>query len=289
MTALVGGAESADGFAGLSDQVRLDLEPGVPHGALSLLARLEGDPAVRAYGALERRDGVWTLETVVDPLHREDPADLHAALVDRALGEVARSGGGTFHVWLRDGSARQLASVVARGMHPIRDLLQLRVALPVVSGRHDEAPPPVRPFRPGHDEEAWLEVNRRAFAGHPEQGSWTAEDLERRELEPWFDPEGFLLHEVDGRIAGFCWTKVHREPSAGGIGEIYVIGVDPDFQGRGLGRALTLVGLDHMAERGIPVGMLYVEAANVAALALYRSLGFAEHHSETEYEGELGR
>ena len=129
----------------------------------------------------------------------------------------------------------------------------------------------------GHDEDEWLAVNNRAFAGHPEQGGWTLDTLLQREHAEWFDPKGFLLAFDDGGLAGFCWTKVHpadppKEPVA--LGEIYVIGADPGRQGIGLGRALTVGGLASLAERGITVGMLYVDGANEAAVGLYRALGF---------------
>jgi mycothiol synthase len=105
--------------------------------------------------------------------------------------------------------------------------------------------------------------------------------------EPWFDPEGFRLYERDGRLAAFCWTKVH--PPASGepeLGEIFVIGVDPDFQGLGLGWALTEAGLAWLAAQGLATGMLYVDATNTTARALYDRLGFVLHHVDRLYEPE---
>ena len=158
------------------------------------------------------------------------------------------------------------------------ELYQMRRPLPL-----DETTDlPVRAFVPGRDEEAWLEVNNRAFAWHPEQGGWDLATIEAREKEPWFDPQGLLLLEMDGRLVGSCWTKVHASADPP-MGEIYVIGVDPDFHGRGLGRALTRAGLDWLAGRGLTVGMLYVDADNVAAVTMYRSMGFVEHHVDRAY------
>jgi mycothiol synthase len=160
------------------------------------------------------------------------------------------------------------------GLVLVREVLQLRCSLPAA----DPEPIDLRPFRPLVDDDAFLEVNNRAFSWHPDQSGWTADHLRAREAEPWFDADGFLLHERDGRLAGFCWTKVH--PATDGdpaLGEIYVIAVDPAFHGLGLGRALTLAGLRHLAESGLGHGMLHVEADNVGALHLYEDLGFTRH------------
>ncbi len=169
----------------------------------------------------------------------------------------------------------------ADGLTQRRDVLQLRVPLPVDTA--DAAP--TRAFVPGSaDEDAWIAVNNRAFAGHPDQSGMTRSRLHVTLAEDWFDPEGFRLHEIDGRLAAFCWTK--RHPAAAGepaLGEIFVIGVDPDFQGRGLGRSLTLSGLEWLSAAGETTGMLYVDATNAPARALYDALGFQLHHIDRLY------
>jgi mycothiol synthase len=154
----------------------------------------------------------------------------------------------------------------------------------------------LRTFVPGQDEDDWTTLNARAFAGHPEQGKWTRTDLEQREAEPWFDPDGFFLAVRDGRPAGFHWTKIHEraaaEPGAGEpaetradgpVGEVYVLGVDPTEQGTGLGKALTLAGLRYLLERKMPAVMLYADEDNAAAIRLYASLGFAHVATDVMY------
>jgi len=177
------------------------------------------------------------------------------------------------------------------GFERVRLLHQMRRGLPLPDDVRDAGPSiRVRGWRET-DAEQFLEVNNRAFAWHPEQGGWDRDRLATETSHDWFDPEGFLVHEGDdGRIDGFCWTKVH--PTLGAddpegprpaAGEIYVIAADPSSHGRGLGRALTVAGLDHLAARGLDLGMLYVEADNEAAVGLYRLLGFEVHHSDAGY------
>ena len=166
--------------------------------------------------------------------------------------------------WTRD-SDGSLENVV-------RTLQLLHLDLPV-----SEVPVPdgatLRTFVPGFDEGGWLAQNNAAFADHPEQGAWLLDDLEERIREPWFDPSGFLLLEIDERIAASCWTKVH-ELHPDRFGEIYVISVDPQFQGRGLGRVMLSQGLVSLRRRGVQRAILFVDADNESAQRLYRSFGF---------------
>ena len=160
----------------------------------------------------------------------------------------------------------------ALGGTVVRTLQLLRVILPVAN--HVTASPgELRSFDPERDAAAWLTQNNAAFADHPEQGAWTERQLDERLREPWFDPSGFFLLEIDGRLAASCWTKVH-ELHPDRFGEIYVVAVHPDFRGRGLGRTMVMHGLDALRRKGVSSATLFVDESNEPARALYESLGF---------------
>jgi mycothiol synthase len=214
------------------------------------------------------------------PVQEIEGADLSASDLRDAV-QRAVAAGNTVRWWVHGVGPEHEAVAAEAGLVPARSLFQMRCRLPL-----DETTDVVtRPFRPGVDDAAWLDVNNRAFAWHPEQGGWTPEVLAGRMAEPWFDPAGFLLHEEGGRLVGFCWTKVHPATDVDpALGEIYVIAVDPDVVGRGLGRAMTLAGLQHLSAAGLTVGMLYVESDNVPAVGLYESLGFHVHQTDTAFD-----
>ncbi len=204
---------------------------------------------------------------------------------------IARSPDGRLRLWAHGEQAGAAELATSMGFTHARVLWQMRRSL------HAPLPRPilpagitVRPFRPGIDDDAWLNLNARAFANLPDQGRWTHADLDRREREPWFSPAGFLVAWQDAvdddgtpatqRMVGFHWTKVHGRTSPDHahhhhpIGEVYVVGVDPTMRGTGLGRALTLAGLHHLRALDLPQAMLYVDASNTRAISLYESLGF---------------
>ena len=184
--------------------------------------------------------------------------------------------GASAQLWIRDVAEGDDAAARSCGFEPYRDLWQLRCRLPA-----EPSGLPTRAFRID-DTDEFVAVNNRAFHWHPEQGGLTADDVRDRMAEPWFDADGFRLHHREGRLAGFCWTKVHSD-HAPALGEIYVIAVDPDFGGRGLGRPMTLAGLEWLTDRGLTIGMLYVESDNHPANAVYRRIGFTRHQTDRAY------
>ena len=147
------------------------------------------------------------------------------------------------------------------------------------------------PSDPRSDEGPWLELNRRVFDGHPDQAHWTEDDLRARMAQPWFEPDDFLLAEQEGRIVAFNWVKIEPRESEGRVGEIYVVGVAPQAQGRGLGALLLTHGLHRMRERHADIAAIYVDESNTRAIDLYTSMDFHHHHVDVCYTlplGELG-
>jgi mycothiol synthase len=266
---LISRATLADGQPPFNDQALVDARAG----SRTLVLATRGDTIAGAAII-----GSGEFEVVVDPEWRRN--GLGGILVDRIL----------------DGSDPQLAAwahgdhpasrilAAERGFEAVRTLLQLRMPL---AGVAPSAPSggdgvTIDAFRPGLDDEEWIALNARVFASHPEQGKLTLDDLHARMAEHWFDAADFLVARRDGRLVGYDWLKV--EPGEPGEpGEIYVLGVDPEAAGKGLGRALMVAGLARLRERGCDTAALYVEADSEGAVHLYRSLGFTDHTIDVQY------
>ena len=311
---LVDSATRHDGLTPLSEHVMLHLRHGGDEDVRHVLARADDD-RLCGYAHLDVTDLVEgpSAEMVVAPSMRRH--DLGRAMVEELIRISERDVPGRgLRLWAHGESEAARGLAESLGFSRARVLWQMRRSL---MSPLPDAPLPggvqVRTFLPGIDDEAWLAVNAAAFADLPDQGGWTIDDLHRRLAESWFDPSGFLVATDErGDIAGFHWTKVHgghhhpADSDHGGadhahlhaegvehghghghgheaLGEVYVIGVDPRHQGTGLGRALLVAGLRSLAARGLTQAMLYVDAANTPAIALYSSLGFTHWDTDVLY------
>jgi mycothiol synthase len=262
VTDVIAAATESDGVVPLAEQSLMELDrPGSHLVADAGYAFLDGTTAEVVVGPDARRHGIGT------------------ALV----AELRRRTGGPIEIWAHGDLPAAQAFSAAIGLRRSRVLRQLRrptsSPLPDVRWPTDVS---VRIFEPGRDEATWLALNARAFAHHPEQGRWTRTDLEQREAASWFDPAGFFLAERDGAVVGFHWTKVHTDEDPP-VGEVYVVGVDPDQAGGGLGRALTVRGLEHLRAAGLGEVLLYVDEDNPRALTMYENLGFTSYAVDVTY------
>ncbi|GAB2816256.1 mycothiol synthase [Actinocorallia aurea] len=259
-------AAEADGVAPLSEQTLL----AVRHGGGEHHLVHEGD-VLAGYAFAE----AGSAEVVVDPALRR------RGIGARLLAELPQD----VRIWAHGDLPGAAELAASQGLRPVRTLLQMRrpLAEPLPVNRV-HAGYTLRTFQPG-DAAAWLRLNAASFASHPEQGQWTEEDLRRRMAESWYDPKGFFVATKDDKLVGFHWTKVHpAEPGhPHGMGEVYVVGVDPAQQGVGLGRSLTLRGLYHLKDLGLDTVLLYVDGENTSAVRLYESLGFRRYQVDVQF------
>lgn len=268
--AVIDDATTTDGVAPVGEQVLRELPADRTRHLVA-----SDDGAVVGY--LNLAEGM--AELVVAPSARRK--GLGARMVTAGLDE----GGQDTRIWAHGNIAGAQATAKSLGLRAARELLQMRRPLSDLPDVAIGDGITIRTYAGVADDDELIRVNNAAFAWHPEQGGWTEEDVAARRAEPWFDPEGVFL-AVDtktGALLGFHWTKVQPPGSdKAGMGEVYVVGVDPGAQGRGLGRTLTLVGLHHLAHKASTV-LLYVEADNTAAVNTYSKLGFTVYSADVAY------
>jgi len=257
LAGLIKRSRAADGQPPFSDQALVDVRTGARH--------------VLVVGSATAIVGPGEAEFVVDPAARR--AGAGAAMLERLLVETS----GDLLVWAHGDHPAARVLAARHGLVAVRTLLRLSASVPPGSL------PGFDRFRPGIDEDAWVALNARTFSAHAEQGSVSRADLVGLEGEEWFAAEDFIVARCGESLVGYCWLKITSAGDGQVSGEIYVIGVDRDRQGTGLGRALLVAGYARLAARGVRQVSLYVEGNNMVALALYRSMGFVDRSVDIQY------
>jgi mycothiol synthase len=283
---LIKAAHDFDGTPAIAEHVLLHLRHGGDKSDSHLV--IEENKEVIAYAHLDKTDLVAgpSIEAVVHPKYRGQ--GFGTALLKAAIticGDKTR-------IWSH-GDLPQAQSI-ADSLKLERLWANLQMSKKLIEIEEVTSKYLIRSFLPGIDDEAFLELNNKVFADHPDQGGWSKSDLQVRVNEEWFDEKGFFVCEDKSKLIGFCWTKIHgahthshlgNEADHGHdpIGEIYVLAVDPAYKGQGIGKDLTATGLNYLKYQGLSSAMLYVGVENKAALNLYRSLGFSDFGSDVMY------
>ena len=280
MRELITAASDLDKVAPVGEQVLRELAHQRTDHLLAVDERVVGYLNL----ATRPEDGAGMAELVVHPEARR--RGIGTELIRAALSKTD----GRNQFWAHGTLEAARATASSLGLEPVRELVQMRRKLHDLNDAAEPSVPDgvcIRTYAGTADDAELLRVNNAAFATHPEQGGWSAADLDERRSESWFDPEGLFLafDEQTDALRGFHWTKVHSDQT--GLGEVYVVGVDPAAQGSGLGGLLTAVGVAHLARRlggtAEPTVMLYVESDNTAALKTYQRLGFTQFSVDTAY------
>ena len=284
---LIETAQDFDNTPAIAEHVLLHLRHGGDKADSHLV--IQKDNQVIGYAHLDKTDQVAgpSVELVIHPEHRS--GSVGSELLKSAI-EIC---GNKIRLWSHGDLPEARALAQANSFTKVRTVIQMSKELSEVSPINCDYQ--IRSFLPYLDNNAWLTLNNQAFANHPEQGNWSEADLSIRLNEDWFDEKGFFVAQDKDQLIGFCWTKIHgghshshstgedhhdHEP----IGEIYVTAVSKEYAGKGVGKALTITGLNYLKYQGLNSAMLYVDEDNQAAFNLYKSLGFVESGKDVMYK-----
>lgn len=237
--------------------------------------------------APETEIGRIVIDCFICPEHRRK--GLAARLLGYASQRAKALGARVVHVNVAEGNAIARKVLAKLDFRHIRRFYELRVKLADVS--FPKTPPgfPVRHFQAG-EEGRLTEIQNRCFVNtwgyHPN----TEEEMRYVIGHSNCDPKGILLAYQGDRPIGYCWTRIEyggKSMAQESQGRIFMLGVDPDYRGTGLGKGLLLAGLFYLKNKGLRVAHLTVDSENRIATALYRSIGFKVYNTSLWYEKSL--
>ncbi len=263
-------------------------QPNHSFGSNLFIAERAGEIVGYADVGPELNIGRAVLRWLVHPKdHRRRVA---TKLVDRAISRTRELGILTIHVNIWQNSLMAERLLTRMGFTFIRRFLELRLdlsktPLPDIG----QVSPRCRSLQTG-EEERLTQLQNRSFSGAWGYNANTVEEIIYRIGLPNCSPEDIIMAFDSDKPIGYCWTRINfqknKAPSEG-TGRIYMLGVDPDYRGRGLGRQLLLAGLSYLKSKGLRVVELTVDRENKVACALYKSVGFKLWTSSLWYEKKL--
>jgi mycothiol synthase len=252
------------------------------------IAERAGEIVGYAEARPELNIGRVVLRWLVHPKHRR--RRIGKKLIEQAIARTRELGIPRIHANILQNSLMAKKLLARMGFTLVRRFLELRLDL--CKNRLQDTGNHSLHYRPlqSNEAESLAQLQNRCFANSWGYNANTPEEINDRIHLPSCSPEDIILAFDADKPIGYCWTRINPQKNKAlseGMGRIYMLGVDPYYRGRGLGRELLLIGLSYLKSKALRVVELTVDHENEPARALYKSVGFKLWTSSLWYEKKL--
>jgi len=229
--------------------------------------------------------GRVVLDCWIHPRHRRK--GLATQLLSRVMSCAREAGAGVAHVNVIEGDNRACRVLEASGFNLVRRFLELTIDLKRIKERDIGGDAVAcRRMRSGEEKEL-TSIQNRAFGDSWGYNPNSVEEIVYRANMSHRSPGDVIIVCEEEKVIGYCWLGV-IEVGENAVGEkrgrIFMLGADPDYRGRGIGRKALLTGLSVLKNKGLRVAGLTVDNENKVARSLYRSVGFKVSGKSLWYE-----
>jgi mycothiol synthase len=206
-------------------------------------------------------------------------------LFNHAMNRIKTLGVKAVHVNIRQDNAVAVKTLTKLGFRLIRHFIELQLDISHIDDLDGQLAMEWRYLQPGQEDEL-TKLQNLAFTDAWGYNPNTVETITFRINQSTGSRRDIILAYDQDRAIGCCWTGVSCEQGMPSVrkGRIHMLGVVPNYRGKGLARELMVSGLTRLRERGIRVAELTVDSENKAAYALYESLGFEVQARTLWYE-----
>jgi mycothiol synthase len=218
-------------------------------------------------------------------LEKHNERGLTTELYYSAMRRAKKMGAKIAHVHIKEDNMAAREMLSERGFSFVRRFLELKTDIGHVDELGIHSTREFHRLRPGQ-EDTLAQLQNCAFAGSWGYNPNTVEEIIFRINIGSFSRQDIVLTYDGDKAIGCCWTGIICEEGIPSVrkGRIHMIGVDPAYRGKGIGRELMMAGLARLKNRGLKVAELTVDSENKTARALYESLGFKLQSSTLWYE-----
>jgi mycothiol synthase len=215
-----------------------------------------------------------------------------AELRIRAVGQERQAQPKLF-TWSLSSQIERIALITQHGFVESRHFFNLSRSLDIVIPVHQlPAGFTIRAVDLAQEAQAWVDMHNQAFYGQWNFHPLTVESCKHRLQDPDYLPELDLVTiDPDGKFASACYCSInpaHNTFTGRQEGWVVLLFTSPDFQRRGLAKAMLLSGLARIQALKMDIAKIGVDSRNAfGAGKLYESVGFERFRTNTAYVKHL--